>query len=136
MSRGSLFPSTRRYGHAPTLPGRIPHPALEELFRRFHTCFYAQQHTTESRFKLYFPPLLEVRPSDLTRPVIMQWFHEIGRHSHMQANHALSLLRTMFTKAEEWQLWDGDNPAGRIRWCKKDSRTRFIQPEEMPKLLE
>jgi len=54
----------------------------------------------------------------------------------MQANHALSLLRTTFTKAEEWQLWDGDNPAGRIRWYKKDSRTRFIQPEEMPKLLE
>ena len=107
-----------------------------ELFRRFHTCFYAQQHTSESRFKLYFPPLLEVRPSDLTRPVIMQWFHEIGRHSQMQANHALSLLRTMFTKAEEWRLWEGDNPASRIRWYKKDSRTRFIQPEEMPKVLE
>lgn len=107
-----------------------------ELFRRFHTCFYAHPHTTESRFKLYFPPLLDVRPSDLTRPVVMQWFHEIGRHSHMQANHALSLLRTMFTKAEEWQLWDGDNPASRIRWYKKDARTRFIQPEEMPALLE
>jgi integrase len=107
-----------------------------ELFRRFHTCFYAQQHTTESRFKLYFPPLLEVRPMELTRPVIMQWFHEIGRHSHTQANHALSLLRTMFTKATEWQLWDGDNPASRIRWYKKDTRARFVQPEEMPRLLE
>ena len=66
----------------------------------------------------------------------MQWFHEIGRHSHMQANHALSMLRTMFIKAEEWQLWEGNNPASRIRCYKKDSRTRFTQPEEMSKLLE
>ena len=106
------------------------------LFRRFHTSFYKHQSTVESKFKLYFPPLLDVRPADLTRPVIMQWFHEIGRHSHEMANQSLSLLRTMFTRAEEWQLWEGDNPASRIRWYKKDSRTRFIQPEEMPKLLE
>lgn len=74
-----------------------------ELFRRFHTCFYAHQHNTEARFRGYFPLLLELRPADLTRPVMMQWFHEMGRHSHAQANHALSLLRTMLTKAEEYQ---------------------------------
>ncbi|MDZ4733674.1 MAG: site-specific integrase [Nitrospirota bacterium] len=109
-----------------------------ELFQRFH----ADRLTHQSRlimkscFNRYFPPLLELRPSDLTRPVVTQWFHEIGRYSTVQANKSLSLLRTIFTKAEEWQLWDGVNPASRIKWYKRNSRTRFIQPEEMPELLE
>lgn len=107
-----------------------------ELFRRFHTSRYREQHNTESRIKLYFPPLLDIRPKDLTRQVIIQWFHEIGQHSRVQANHALSLLRTMFTKFEEWGLWEGDNPASRIRWFPRNTRSRFVQPEEMPKLLE
>jgi hypothetical protein len=86
-----------------------------ELFRRFHLSLFADQHNSNSSFKRYFPPLLEVRPSDLTRPVVMQWFHEIGRHSHAQANKSLSFLRTLFTKAEEWSLWEGDNPASSDR---------------------
>jgi len=106
-----------------------------ELFRRFHTSRYAAQHATESRLK-YFEPLLEVRPKDLTRQVVIQWFHGIGEHSHTQANHVLSLLRTMFTKAEEWGLWTGENPATRIKWFPRQSRSRFVQPEEMPALLE
>ena len=108
-----------------------------ELFRRFYLPLYTAQHTTQSQmcFKHYFPPLLEVRPSDLTRPVVVQWFHEIGRHSQAQANKSLSFLRSLFTKAEEWSLWEGDNPASRIRWYKKNTRARFVQPEEMPKLL-
>ena len=78
---------------------------------------------------------MALRPNDLTRPVIIQWFHEIGRYSRTQANKSLSLLRTMFTRAEEWQLWEGENPVSRIRWFPTASRTRFVQPEEMPKLL-
>jgi integrase len=42
----------------------------------------------------------------------------------------------MFKRAEEWGLWDGDNPACRIKWYPRNSRSRFVQPEEMPKLLE
>jgi integrase len=42
----------------------------------------------------------------------------------------------MFKRAEEWGLWDGDNPATRIKWFPRTSRFRFVQPEEMPKLLE
>ena len=42
----------------------------------------------------------------------------------------------MFKRAEEWGLWDGDNPATTIKWFPCTSRSRFVQPEEMPKLLE
>lgn len=107
-----------------------------ELFRRFHANSYATPSNQDSIFRRYFSPLLTVHPHDLTRPVVVQWFHEIGQHSRAQANKSLSLLRTLYNKADAWQLWEGVNPATKIRWYKKDSRERFIQPEEMPKLLE
>jgi integrase len=106
-----------------------------ELFRRFHVSRLKDQHNLQCRLK-YLEPLLEVRPRDLTRWVVIQWFHEVGRHSTCQANGTLSMLRTMFKKAEEWGLWDGDNPATRIKWFPRNSRSRFVQPEEMPRLLE
>lgn len=90
-----------------------------ELFRRFHTNRYASPSNEACVFRRYFPPLLAVRPTDLTRHVVMEWFHEIGRHSRSQANKSLSLLRTLYTKAEEWNLWEGENPATKIRWYKK-----------------
>lgn len=107
-----------------------------ELFRRFHISRYRDKYNAESRLKRFFPALYDVRPKDLTRQVIVAWFHQMGLHSTCQANNALSLLRTMFTKMEEWGLWEGDNPASRIRWFPRNSRSRFVQPEEMPKLLE
>ena len=107
-----------------------------ELFRRFHANSYATPSNENSLFRRYFVPLLTVRPHDLTRPVVVQWFHEIGQHSRVQANKSLGLLRTLYNKADAWQLWDGVNPATKIRCYKKDSRERFIQPEEMPRLLE
>jgi integrase len=106
-----------------------------ELFRRFHVSRLKDQYNLQCRLK-YLDPFLHVKPKDLTRPVVIQWFHEIGRHSTCQANGTLSLLRTMFKCAEEWGLWDGDNPATRIKWFPRASRSRFVQPEEMPRLLE
>jgi integrase len=106
-----------------------------ELFRRFHVSRLLDQANAECRMK-YLDPFPQVRPKDLTRQVVIQWFHEIGRHSTTQANSALSLLRPMFKRAEEWGLWNGENPACRIKWFPRHSRSRFVQPEEMPRLLE
>jgi integrase len=106
-----------------------------ELFRRFHVSRLLDQANAECRMK-YLDPFLQVRPKDLSRQVVIQWFHGIGKHSTTQANSALSLLRTMFKRAEEWGLWNGENPACRIKWFPRASRSRFVQPEEMPRLLE
>jgi integrase len=105
------------------------------LFLRFHVSRLKDQHNVQCRLK-YLEPLLDVRPQDLSRRIVTQWFHEVGRHSTCQANHTLSMLRTMFKFAEESGLWEGDNPATRVKWFPRTSRSRFVQPEEMPKLLE
>jgi len=106
-----------------------------ELFRRFHISRLSDVRNTECRLK-YLDCFLQVRPKDITRQVVIPWFQDIGRHSRSQANAALSLLRNIFKCAENWGLWTGDNPATRIKWFPRPTRSRFVQPEEMPKLLE
>jgi hypothetical protein len=51
------------------------------------------------------------------------------------ANKSLSILRTMFEKARDWRMFTGDNPCVRIKRYKTHSRKRFIQPDEMPRLM-
>jgi integrase len=82
----------------------------------------------------YFPPILPYSLAEITPLIIEAWFHEIGRHSHAQANKSLSILRTCFEKAKDWRLFMGDNPAQRVKKYPKHERDRFVTPEEMPRL--
>jgi hypothetical protein len=56
-----------------------------ELFRRFHVSRLSDVRNTECRLK-YLDCFLQVRPKDITRQVVIPWFHDIGRHSRSQAN--------------------------------------------------
>lgn len=82
----------------------------------------------------YFGPLHPYAMADLTPLMVESWFHDIGAHSHAQANKSLSILRTMFAKAHDWRVFTGDNPAQRVKKYRKVERERFVTPEEMPRL--
>ena len=45
------------------------------------------------------------------------------------------MLRAMFERARGWRLFTGDNPAQRVRKYTRPTRTRFVQPKEMPALM-
>lgn len=107
-----------------------------ELFLRFHVSRCRDRYNPVCRISRYFPPILDIKPADLTRPIILQWFRAIGQHSAMQANAALSLLRTMFTIMEEWGFWHGGNPCRDFRWFPRQSRDRFVTEQEMPRLIQ
>ncbi len=54
-----------------------------------------------------------------------------------QANRVLSLIKVMFNKAiNEWELFEGKNPANGIKKYKEVSRERFLQPDELQKFFE
>jgi integrase len=42
----------------------------------------------------------------------------------------------MFNLARDWGLYAGENPATRIQFFREESRDRFVQPEELPQLIE
>jgi hypothetical protein len=87
-----------------------------KLFIRFHVSRCIDRANPKTRFGRYFAPILPLKPADLSRPLIQQWFRAIGDHSPMQANAALSMLRTMYRVMETWDLWYGPNPCRDFRW--------------------
>jgi integrase len=48
----------------------------------------------------------------------------------------VALLRKMFNLARDWGLHAGENPATRIQMFREESRDRFVQPEELPRLFQ
>lgn len=72
--------------------------------------------------------------SDITRRDVAAHHSKLASEiGVVTANIALTLLRTMFNKAAEWELWKGDSPTARIQKFPEKSRERFIQPAEMPR---
>ncbi len=75
--------------------------------------------------------LSAIRRSDVAR------LHaEIGRRHTRWANATVTLLRTMFNRANEVGLWQGENPATRIPRFKEVERDRFLEPDELARFLE
>ncbi len=57
---------------------------------------------------------------------------EIGTRT---ANIVLNLIRGIYNKAIEWDLFTGKNPALGVTRFREVSRDRFLQPDELPKLF-
>jgi integrase len=88
------------------------------------------------RLRKHFGPLEDLYPEDVTRPVVQQWFEELGKRYHTVANNSLKTLSGVFSKMSEWQIWTEANPCVGIKKFKVTARERFVQPgEEMQRLL-
>lgn len=55
-------------------------------------------------------------------------------HGRYSANRMLSLLSAIYGRAMAWG-WKGENPAKGIAKYKEQKRERFVEPDEMPRLL-
>lgn len=88
------------------------------------------------RLQRYIAPWASLALDELTKMQVVQWHQEIGRtRGRTAANQALQSLRALYAKAHEWELYDGKNPADRVKKFPKHSRERFVQSHEMPWLL-
>ncbi|MCF2491128.1 site-specific integrase [Dyadobacter sp. CY347] len=67
----------------------------------------------------------------------VQVLHEKIHHNSglYQANRILERIKGMYNKAIEWG-WQGQNPTIGIKKYKEKSRDRFVQPSEMPCLIQ
>lgn len=126
--------ATRPLRHLPVVEG----PTLREyipLYLRNHVEQLSISKEMAGTIRRYFGPLLGTTLERLTPIQVEEWFHLIGAVSPSMANKCLSILRTMCNKARDWRLFPGENPCVRIKRYKEHSRKRFVQPEEMPKLM-
>jgi len=73
--------------------------------------------------------------SEITPDKIRDLHLSLGKTAKSAANRVLDLISAMFSKAIEWELFYGDNPAKKVRRFKMQSRDRFLRPDEMPKFF-
>ncbi len=72
----------------------------------------------------------------IRRKDVLDLHAEIGeQQGHTSANRVVQLLRAMYNFAKAAELWGGENPAARLKLFHEQSRGRFVQPDEMPRLF-
>lgn len=74
--------------------------------------------------------------SEITRADVSRLHIEIGKTAPAEANRVASLIRRLFNLARNWGMYSGENPATHIERFREKSRDRFIQPDELPRLLK
>lgn len=107
------------------------------IYERNHVAFLKSQRGTSRRLQQYVGQLGSVELAALTRIQVLDWFHAIGQANGVSAaNHAAQDLHSMYVKASDWGVYEGKNPAARVKKFPKHSRERFVQSHEMPWLLK
>lgn len=106
------------------------------IYERNHVAFLKTAKAATRRLNRHIGRLAAHELGELTRLQVMDWFHGIAKaESPIVANHALESLHGFYVKAEDWGVFDGKNPAARIKKFPERSRERFIQTHEMPYLM-
>ncbi|MBI4293645.1 MAG: tyrosine-type recombinase/integrase [Betaproteobacteria bacterium] len=91
----------------------------------------------KSNYRLYLSHWENRKLSNIKRADIQALHAKLGRETgKVTANIAVKLLRAMFNKAMEWEMWDRPNPAKGIQLFPEASRERFLQPDELPRFFK
>lgn len=57
--------------------------------------------------------------------------------ARVRANREMAVLKTLFNRCQEWQLFEGDNPVATVKMLKEPrQRLRFLEPAEEHTLLD
>jgi integrase len=118
---------------------RLHEPTFGDL-----TAQYLQRHAPRKRSGSDDRAMLDThllvfrtrRLTDLSRNDVARLHAQVGEAAPYRANRLVALLRKMFNLARDWGLHAGDNPATRIQFFREESRDRFGQPEELPRLFQ
>ncbi len=94
----------------------------------------------EELFRRYLDPIIgdktlkNISPFDLER--IKSDMRKKGL-AERTTEYALAVVRMAFNRAKAWGLYEGENPASKVKPPRKDNRRlRFLTPEEASLLLE
>lgn len=109
---------------------------LLDFYLKHHVASLKSQRGIAARMRRYVGEFAAVPLADLKRVMVIEWHHRIGEtRGTGAATLALQALRSMYGKAREWDIYDGPNPADRLKKFPRHTRTRFVQPQELPWLL-
>jgi integrase len=83
----------------------------------------------------YVPSWKDRRLGDITAEEISAWHFRAGtKHGQRSANYVTKTLRRLYRFAGRARLFKGEIPTAGIQFFHEHKRTRFLQPDELPKL--
>lgn len=74
--------------------------------------------------------------SSIARSDVVLLHAKVGQTAPYAANRLLALIRKMFNLARVWGMYRGENPATGIERFPEEKRDRFVQPQELPALMQ
>ncbi len=92
---------------------------------------------TELIFKRDTPAAwLSRRVDTITRNEVAGRHAEIGKRSRFGANAWARIIRAIYHRLDDWELWQGRNPAKLARgtWFHEEPRRRILGADELPRL--
>lgn len=91
----------------------------------------------ESYWKLYLSPWAKRKLFAIKRADVRALHLRLGREKGAATgNKTLAMLRAMFNKAIEWELFNGPNPCVGIEKHPEQSRDRFLEADELPRFFQ
>ncbi|MGH7779481.1 MAG: tyrosine-type recombinase/integrase [Candidatus Binataceae bacterium] len=103
---------------------------------------YARSHKRsweqdDHRIRLHFKVLAGCKLSEISRETASVWHRRIGeRRGLYQANRCLALLSAIYGWAIRLDYWQGQNPAKGIAHFREESRSRYLNAEELARLWD
>lgn len=107
-----------------------------DLFDQHHISNLKDPRSVRCLMKNYLTPLHDRQFASLTVLDIVAWANANRKRSEKQANAAIKLLRNVYNRAIEWDLYDGVNMATRVRVSARSKRSQYIKEHEMPKAMQ
>jgi integrase len=87
----------------------------------------------EWRINKYLSSWKNRKLGSIRKADVVELHDQLGRDcGQTNANRTVQMLRTMFYWAEDAEIWQGVNPAARIKMFHEEKRSRFLQPNELP----
>ena len=84
----------------------------------------------------YVTSLSPRKLGQIRRPDILDLQQEIADNAGgTSSNRVVQLLKAMFNFAISSQLWTGENPCRGVKLYHEEKRSRFVKPDEMPRLF-
>ena len=90
----------------------------------------------QNQFDRYLGAFTNKKLSAITRKDVAALHGKIGKTAPTAANRLLALLSSVFGRAIEFGLWEGNNPCMGIRRFPEQSRDRFLSSDELRRFFE
>jgi len=105
--------------------------AFDHFMRNHAKPYLKSASVVQALYRRYLRPLGQRKLNSITRLELQALHAQIGVSAgKTAANRALEVVRAVYNKAIDWELYAGSNPARRIRRFRLQPRERFLLPTE------